>query len=227
MGGDNGLLSLVSKPGLSSYSSLKGRNIGVDSERTGYAFALYGMLLANGLSRGDYTVVKAGGVKQRFEALSAGTIDATLLVTPFDELAVTAGAQRLERVSVALGAYQGYTGATHTKWAKENRRQIVNYIRGYRRALKWLFDPSNKQAALAIYIKHLDGATLEQASLAYKSLIASPNGINRAARFDEKGAANVVRLRKQFGGEIWSPLASPSLYFDRSYYREASRSRDN
>ena len=227
MGGDSGLLSLVSRPGLDSYTALKGRNIGVDSERTGYAFALYGVLAANGLAKNDYTVVKAGGVKQRFEALNAGTIDATLLVTPFDDLAISKGARRLERVSVALGAYQGYVGATRTEWAEENRQRVVNYVSGYRQALRWLFDPRNKQAALEAYVKHLDGATLEQARLAYDVLIIGPNGINRKAKFDVRGAANVLRLRKQFGGPEWSKLADATIYFDPTYYRQASRSTGN
>lgn len=227
MGGDSGLLSLVSRPGLDNYTALKGRNIGVDSERTGYAFALYGVLAANGLAKNDYTVVKAGGVKQRFEALNAGTIDATLLVTPFDDLAISKGAKRLERVSMALGAYQGYVGATRTKWAEENRQHVVNYVSGYRQALGWLFNPRNKQAALEAYVKHVDGATLEQARLAYDVLIAGPNGINRTAKFDARGAANVLRLRKQFGGPQWSKLADAMTYFDPTYYQQASRSTDN
>ena len=54
MGGDNGLLSLVSVPEVKSYADLKGRTLSVDAMTTGYAFVLFDMLRRHGLNPGDY-----------------------------------------------------------------------------------------------------------------------------------------------------------------------------
>lgn len=226
MGGDNGLLTLVGRPGFSSFEDLKGARLGVDSERTGYAFALYGMLEKHGIDRTSYSVVRAGGVKQRFEALQAGSIDATLLVSPFDLVASEGGAQRIASVSSDLGAYQGYVGATRRQWAISNRETVVSYIRSYRRALNWLFDPRNKDAALEIYLRNMEGSTLAQARQAYEVLVSSPEGIEPSARFSLRGAEQVVRLRRQYGGPTWSALATARVYYDPSFYRLSAPSSD-
>lgn len=222
MGGDNGLLTLVGRPGLSSFADLKGKRIGVDSERTGYAFALYGILEKHGLDQTSYSIVRAGGVKQRSEALQGGSIDATLLVSPFDIVALNGGAHRIATASKELGAYQGYVGAARRQWAISNRRTVTSYIRSYRRALTWLFDPRNKDAALRIYLRNMEGATMEQARQAYEMLVANPEGIERNARFSFRGAEQVVRLRRQYGGPDWATLTTSKVYYDASFYRRSS-----
>jgi ABC-type nitrate/sulfonate/bicarbonate transport system substrate-binding protein len=180
------------------------------------------MLEKHGLDRTSYSVVRAGGVKQRFEALQSGSIDATLLVSPFDVVASQGGAQRIASVSNELGAYQGYVGATRRQWAISNRQTVVSYIRSYRRALTWLFDPRNKDAALQIYLRNMEGSTLEQARQAYDVLVSSPEGIERNARFSLRGAEQVVRLRRQYGGPAWSALTTARVYYDPSFYRRSS-----
>lgn len=222
MGGDNGLLTLVGRPGLSSFNDLRGKRLGVDSERTGYAFSLYGILEKHGLDQAGYSVVRAGGVKQRFEALQAGSIDATLLVSPFDKVAFEGGAHRIASVSNELGAYQGYVGATRRHWAIANRPTVVSYIRSYRRALAWLFEPQNKDAALQLYLRNVENATMDQALQAYDVLVASPFGIEPNARFSPRGAEQVVRLRRQYGGPAWAGLTNASVYYDASFYRQSS-----
>ncbi|MCZ8172153.1 MAG: hypothetical protein O9272_10490, partial [Brevundimonas sp.] len=151
------------------------------------------------------------------------SIDATLLVRPFDIVALNGGAHRIATVSNELGAYQGYVGAARRQWAISNQRTVVSYIRSYRRALAWLFNPRNKDAALQIYIRNMDGATLEQARQAYNMLVASPDGIERSARFSLRGAEQVVMLRRQHGGPSWSTLSTAKVYYDDSFYRRSSK----
>jgi ABC-type nitrate/sulfonate/bicarbonate transport system substrate-binding protein len=62
MGGDNGFLSLVTVPEVKTYADLKGRTLSVDALTTGYAFVLLDLLERGGLKRGDFELVKAGGV---------------------------------------------------------------------------------------------------------------------------------------------------------------------
>jgi ABC-type nitrate/sulfonate/bicarbonate transport system substrate-binding protein len=69
MGGDSGLLSLTVLPEIKTYADLKGKTLSVDAMTTGYAFVLFDLLKRNGLSSGDYNLVRAGGVLERWEGL--------------------------------------------------------------------------------------------------------------------------------------------------------------
>src|SRR4051794_21800961 len=84
MGGDNGFLRLVTIPEVKTYQDLKGRELSVDARTTGYAFVLEKMLEKGGLRETDYSLVKAGGVLARFEALLQQKHAATLLLSPFE-----------------------------------------------------------------------------------------------------------------------------------------------
>src|SRR5215831_3684014 len=91
MGGDSGLLSLAVLPEIKTYQDLKGKTLSVDAMTTGYAFVLFDLLKRNGLNRGDYNVVRAGGVLARWEALKESKHDGTMLLSPFDVLAQANG----------------------------------------------------------------------------------------------------------------------------------------
>src|SRR5262249_2411 len=84
MGGDNGFLRLVVQPDGGTYADLKGKEMSVDALTTGYAFVLRKMLERGGLKENDVSLVRAGGVLQRWEALREKKHAGTLLITPFE-----------------------------------------------------------------------------------------------------------------------------------------------
>ncbi len=89
MGSDSGFLNLIATAGIRTIGDLAGHVVSVDAFTTGYAFVLYEILRRNGLDKnaGDYKVVSAGGMTQRWKALSEGRQDATLLSAPFNIMA--------------------------------------------------------------------------------------------------------------------------------------------
>lgn len=88
-------LSLMSRPGITSLDQLQGRVVGVDAFANGFA------LLARTIFR-DHTIdvqfVEVGGVRERYQALLAGDVDATLLGPPLISLALETGMVELVRV---------------------------------------------------------------------------------------------------------------------------------
>jgi hypothetical protein len=62
-GVDNGLLSLVSAPSVTSFAALRGRTLSVDALTTGFAFVLKEMLELNGLGEGDATFAKPAAAR--------------------------------------------------------------------------------------------------------------------------------------------------------------------
>ncbi len=225
MGADNGFLRLGVQPNIKTFADLKGTNVSVDALTTGYAFVLLEVLERNGLVLDrDYKTVAAGGVLQRYNALIEGKHAATMLIAPFDVLAKEKGINVLADASAALGSYQGLVGGVRKTWADNNKPTLVGYIRGYRAALDWLYDPKNKEAALEIFMKNVKGATRRSAETSYGILLDPKTGFTRDAAISVSGVQTAVQLREKYGKpqKKMQPVAS---YIDTSYHEAASSRR--
>jgi ABC-type nitrate/sulfonate/bicarbonate transport system substrate-binding protein len=221
MGGDNGLLSLAVLPEIRTYQDLKGKTLSVDAMTTGYAFVLFDLIKRNGLKTGDYNVVKAGGVLERWDALRERKHDGTMLLTPFDLLAKANGLNILQYAIDVYGHYQGLTGATRRSWAAENPGKLVTYVRGYREGLAWLFDPKNKAEAIAILRRNLPQLSEGLAGQSYDVLV-NPKGFAPDGALDIEGVRRVLALRSEYG-EPKKTLTDPMRYYDPKYYEAAKR----
>jgi ABC-type nitrate/sulfonate/bicarbonate transport system substrate-binding protein len=224
MGADNGFLRLVVVPEVKDYGDLRGRELSVDALTTGYSFVLQRMLQAGGLKAGEYSLVRAGGVLQRWEALREKKHAGTMLITPFEILAESAGFRRLGNAVDVLGHYQGLVGAARRSWARDHADQLVGYIRAYRAGVTWLYDPANKAEALRILEKNVRGMTPDLAAQTYGVLLGPAGGFDRAAAIDLEGARTVLKLRSEYG-EPRKELTDPLRYVDLSYYERAARPR--
>jgi ABC-type nitrate/sulfonate/bicarbonate transport system substrate-binding protein len=223
MGSDNGFLRLVSVPEVRSYPQMKGKTLSVDARTTGYAFVAFEMLDRAGLRLDkDYNVVRAGGVLQRFQALMEKKHDATLLLSPFELQAEAKGFNRLGDATEVLGAYQGLVGGARKSWADANRGAVVGYIRAFSEGVDWLYDPRNRDEALAIFRKNLPNVSEQGAEAAYRVLLAPSGGFQKKAQIDLEGVRTVLSLRSKYA-EPKKALADPGRYYDASFYREALR----
>jgi ABC-type nitrate/sulfonate/bicarbonate transport system substrate-binding protein len=220
MGGDNGFLRLMAVPEVKSYSDLKGKQVSVDALTTGYAFVLLELLAKSGLKAGDYEIVTAGGVMQRFQALMEKKHAATLLISPFEVNAEAKGFTRLANAADQLSAYQGLVGATRRAWARERETDLVGYIRAYLAALDWLFEPANKAEAIAILRKNLPSMAEELAAKSYAILAHPSQGFARRAELDVPGIKTVLALRSKYA-QPPKQLTDPAKYYDLQYYAKA------
>jgi len=221
MGGDNGFLRLISIPDVKSYDALRGKELTVDARTTGYAFVLEKMLQLHGLKDNDYALVKAGGVLARFEDLMQQKHAATLLLSPFEIAAQAKGFNLLGSAIDAFGGhYQGLVAATRRTWAKAHKAELVGYIRGYIAGLGWLYDPKNKEAAIALFRENLPNMSPELAAKSYDVLLDPKQGFTRNAAIDMAGVRTVLALRSEYG-EPRKPLKDSAKYIDLSYYRTA------
>lgn len=100
-------LSLVSKPGFENVAALKNCHLLVDSAENGFVVALRALLHDAGVSFDECTISSAGGVKQRLSSLVEGLGDATLLGSPFTEMAEQAGLRRLADVDKLYPEFPG------------------------------------------------------------------------------------------------------------------------
>ncbi len=223
MGADNGFLRVGAIPSVKGFNDLKGKTLSVDALTTGYAFVLLEVLERNGLLLDrDFKTVSAGGVLQRYSDLVEGKHAATMLIAPFDVLAKEKGINILSNASAALGNYQGVVAGVRKAWAENNRTAVVGYIRGYKQSLDWLYDPKNKEAAISIFMKNVNGATRQSAETSYGVLLDPREGFTRDAAINVAGVRTAVQLREKYG-KPQKKMQPVESYLDTGYHREASR----
>jgi ABC-type nitrate/sulfonate/bicarbonate transport system substrate-binding protein len=222
MGSDTAFLRLVTVPEVKTIAELRGKVVSVDARTTGFAFVLLEILERGGLKEPDYSIEKAGGVLQRFEALMDKKHDGTLLMTPFEVRAEAKGFNRLADALDVLKRYQGLVGGARKRWADANRDTVVGYIRAWSDAVDWLYDPANMAEALAIFAQHVPGAEPDVAQAAYRILLGPEEGFQKKAKIDLEGVRTVLQLRSKYGAPQ-KTLTDPGKYYDPSFHEAAMR----
>jgi ABC-type nitrate/sulfonate/bicarbonate transport system substrate-binding protein len=218
MGSDSGFLSLVASPSISKIEDLAGKTVSVDAMTTGYAFVLYEILRRHGLDkdRGDYEIVRAGGMVQRWNALREGQHAATLLSAPYNIIAQNAGFTEFVKATEIIGPYQGNVAAVRRTWAQQNRASIEAYIRAYRRSIAWLYEPDHRTEAIAILTSHLPQKSEMLAEASYGELLHPARGFFRGCEIVRAGLDCVLELRSRYGLPP-KQLNDPTKYCDLSF----------
>jgi ABC-type nitrate/sulfonate/bicarbonate transport system substrate-binding protein len=222
MGSDSAFLSLVSGPDLTEISALRGKQLLVDAMTTGYAFVLYDILRRAGLPAESYDVTRAGGMIERWTKLQAGQGDGTLLSAPYNLIAKAHGLNEIVRAVETLGPYQGNVGAARRSWANANENTVVGYIRAYRDAIDWLYEPDNRSDAIAILRRNLPQMTEDVARASYDELLHPKFGFYRGGDIDQAGLACVLALRSRYGKPQMT-LDDPNRYIDRRFLGASRR----
>lgn len=222
MGADNGFLSLVGGRGVKSIGELKGRKLSVDAMSTGYAFVLRELLARNGIAESEVSFERAGGVLGRFQELLDGAHAGTILITPFDLLAMNKGHVQLARATEHLGAYQGVVGAARRSWARQNEQALVGFIQAYRSGVQFLYEPGNREIAEALLVANVRAMTPQLAKQSLEVLLHPRTGFFKDAAIDMNGVSAVLALRSKFG-EPRKALSDTLTYVDTSYHRKAGK----
>ncbi|OPY97018.1 hypothetical protein A5906_39805 [Bradyrhizobium sacchari] len=218
MGVDDGLLSVMASPSISSIGNLAGRTLAVDALTTGYVFVLKEILAQNGLFDGDVAYAAIGTGAERLAALNAGACSATLLNAPLCLAAERAGNRRLILARDVLGRYQGIVGAARRGWAEANRASVQAFIRAFHRSLQWLSEPRNQTEACAILAARLP-ALAGVVDVAHRMLVLE-GGLEKSLTIDRDGTARVIKLREIYGTRR-TDLGGPERYIDDSFLRSA------
>lgn len=207
MGSDNGFLSVIGGKDVRSLKDLKGRKLAVDALTTGYAFVLRELLSRAGVPENDVTFERMGGALPRFQELLKGAHSGTILVTPFDLLAMNQGFPQLARAVNELGAYQGVVAASRRSWASRNEPALAGFVRGYRAGVSFLY--ANHDIAGQLLVAKVRNMTPELAKQTLGILLDERSGFFRDLRLDPEGMKTVLALRSKFSGK---KLTDPKKY---------------
>jgi ABC-type nitrate/sulfonate/bicarbonate transport system substrate-binding protein len=135
-------------PEVTSLEQAARGTVAVDATSNGFVLVLYRALAKAGIDRATVRFETVGGVRQRFEALCAGAVDATMLVPPFVDLALARGCTLLFDGRDHAPAYPGVVVASSAAWMRDTET-----LDAYRQALieanRWAADPAHDDAAIA------------------------------------------------------------------------------
>ncbi len=221
LGSDDAFLSLLVQDNDKSFSALRGQTLTVDAMTTGFAFVLEELLAKQGIAPDQVQFAAKGGVADRYIDLlkdkqHAGTIE----MTPFDLLGEQHGLRVLAREATELGPYQGIVAAARRSWAASHRAEVIGFIRAYKQAIDWLYDPANRRVAEAILVAHVPSMSFELAHRTCDVLLAPQGGFFRDITPSIPGIRLVLALRSKYG-QPHKALTDPMKYLDLSYLHAA------
>jgi ABC-type nitrate/sulfonate/bicarbonate transport system substrate-binding protein len=211
-----GFLKMLVRPEITSYEQLRGKTFAVDAAGTGFSFVLRRMMEKNGIKPGEYSFIAVGSTQKRFEAMVAGRAVAAVVSAPYDLLGQQKYSFRVLSSAIdVLGHYEATTVMARRSWLATHRPQALAFVKAYRQAVAWLYDPANRTEALAILAHNTDMAPDIIAQVG-PTILASPTSYTRDGKFDIEGVKTVLELRSAYATPK-KELGPPSKYIDESY----------
>lgn len=211
-----GFLRLVVRPEITSYDQLRGKAFAVDAVGTGFTFVLRRMLEKNGVKPGDYSLVPLGSTQKRFDGMVAGTCAGGVVGAPFDLLGQQKyGFHVLGVANDTIGHYQATVIMVRRSWAAKNNAAILPFVKAYRAAADWLYDPANTEEAIAILARSAD-LPLELVAHVAGTVLGSPASFSRTGAFDVAGINAVLDLRAAYV-PAQKPFGDATKYVDAGY----------
>jgi len=214
-------LAIYAGPGINTWADFKGKTLAAGSPNGFFDIMLRAALKANGLNRGDYTVLSIPNDAARVPAIKVGTIQGALVSTgsASDVLARQDGLKKMGDITeyVKDVQYNGYTMAT--KWGQAHESTVVAFLRALRKSAAWIYDPANKEALKKVVADPAgsDAAFWDDLyDLMTKQKMLSPN-----VQPNMKGIQNLMDLAVQLGAMDKTPPLD--TWVDLTYLDQASK----
>lgn len=214
---------VVARPEIKSGADLKGKTVGVDSLTGGTTLMLREVFeKAYKLSEKDYKLMVVGTSPDRYAALKGGSVQVTFMGPPFNLRARQEGFTKLTTFHEHLGPIQFVVQFGNEDYIKSNRAQVVGFIKGMAEATRWLYEPKNKEEALAIYMKILKSPR-EAAEADYRFMIEEFKPFPVDGAVSKQAIEKTFDLREKAGRYEGKKAPSYLQYVDTSLVEEAKK----
>ena len=110
--------------------------------------------------------------------------------------------------------------ARRSSCAREHEAQLVGFLRAYKAATDWLYEPANREVAEALLVAHIRDMTPSLAKRSYDLRLADKGGLSRDLAPNVAGIRTVLELRGKYATPQ-KTLADPLKYVDLTYYDKA------
>ena len=107
----------------------------------------------------------------------------------------------------------------NSAWAAEHRETLTAFARDYKRAVRWLYDPANKDQAIDILVKHAQ-QDRKDSSEAYDYLVAKLKLFGLDGDVSDETYGKMANGLAEIG-IIKPPFPPKSTIFDGSFVQQA------
>jgi NitT/TauT family transport system substrate-binding protein len=211
---------LIGRKGITTIAQLKGKTISIGGPSDITRVFMDTMLERAGLKPDDYTYTYAGTGAARYAAISAGAIDATLLTPPLLFHAATEGYPVIDEVPKYFPGFPYTTWAARPAWAKDHADLVVAFVKAQLQAARWLYDPANKQKAIAL-LAEVTNTSLDDSSKTYDVFVTKEHFFSPAGTFTVDGFTRVLQAMAK-AGMIAPPLPPAGKFYDNTYAERAN-----
>jgi NitT/TauT family transport system substrate-binding protein len=206
--GLNSPYALEAKSSINSIKDLKGKTIVLGGLVDITAIYWNRMATANGLKKGDVDITIVGSTAGRFAALKSGTVDATMVLPPFNFLAEAAGFKNIGLVIDYVKDYP-FTGLEVSKpWATAHMDLAKRLLAALDESATWFYAPENRDALIKMGAGHFKIDEKEAAqSLDFLRKIQyfAPN-----SKVSRKGLDSLIQVMRE-SGDVSNPIKAQDL----------------
>jgi ABC-type nitrate/sulfonate/bicarbonate transport system substrate-binding protein len=211
--------SLMVQPEIQQVGDLRGKKLGASALRTGEVVFLKELLKHHGLGESDYDLIVAGPSRNRVTAMTTHQIDGTIMPPPDSYILEDAGIRHLGEVSEAVPEYEFQILAVTGSWAQANEATLIRFLRAYSESLRWLYDPANKERAIAILRERMQLGD-DHARRAYGAWVEREQFWSQRGEFTQPGLTAMEQIVVA-SGEASPPLPARDRYIDAHYLERA------
>jgi ABC-type nitrate/sulfonate/bicarbonate transport system substrate-binding protein len=213
--------TILGQPSITSVAALRGQKVAVSDLKGGATWILLRTLDHYGVRESDIDIVPVGGTSARYAAMKNGAVAAGAMLQPDDFRAMDEGFTRLAVSSEAVKDYTFNSMTVQRAWAREHADELVRFLRAFSRAVDWIYDPANKEEAIAILAER-SKQDEKYARLSYDLVVAQEHMYAEKGRIRPAGLQAVLELLAEIG-EMSRPLPSIEKYVDTSYWERAQQ----
>jgi len=215
----NAPFRMIAAKNIRSWGELKGKTISVGGLTDVTLYFARTMARKNGLGDHDYDLLYAGASPSRLSQLLSGAVAAAILTNPHDFIALEQGFVDLGSVPQYLPNWAQNNIEVDTRWAGQHRAEVLALLRVHIRAVRYFYDPANRDDVIAILAKHTR-TTGDVAAKTYDLYVRQKVIAADAALFEDGIKANIDALVST--GEFTAP---PPLsdFIDPSFLAEVAR----
>lgn len=162
--------TVVTTKGITRWSDLKGKKIGISRFGSGTDTAIRLVCKRFGLDAAKDLVILQGGTQPtRLQALLADSLDATLVSPPLDFTAKKQGLNILVNIADLGIPYPQLIIETNDRFNRENPQIVKNFLKGFLEGVRYVATHKDEtKKIITKYLKTSDPEILEQT---YKSFI--------------------------------------------------------
>ncbi len=211
--------SVMAQPSIQRAEDLRGQKVAVSDLKSGATLILLRTLLAHGLQPDEVDLIPAGGTSQRYAAMKTGAVAAAATLQPDDFRAMDEGFRRVAVSTEAVPDYSFNSVMVRRDWARAHADEVVRFLRACGRASAWLYDPANRDAAIALLMERTKQEE-KYTALTYDLMVTQERVFPERCAVRPNGIQAVIDLLGEVG-ELSAPLPPPEKYVDTSYWQRA------